>query len=72
VTLAAILGIFIFLTFYPVNFNQTNPANQTNQTNVTKLSFNLQGGMAQANVLAQSLKAGTGFNVLSATTRTVN
>jgi uncharacterized membrane protein YvbJ len=59
VALAIIVSIFIFLTFYPVNFNQTNPANQTN---VTKLSFNLQEGIAHANVLSENLTDKTSFN----------
>jgi uncharacterized protein HemX len=66
VALAVIISVFVFLTFYPVNFNQTSPANQTNQTNVTKLSFNLQEGMAHGNLLAENLTDKTVFNFVSA------
>jgi hypothetical protein len=64
VAVAVIIGIFVFSTLYPVNFNQ---ANRTNQTNVTKLSFNLQKSKAQASVLDQNLTDKTGFNAVSAT-----
>jgi uncharacterized membrane protein YvbJ len=52
VTIAVIVGVFIFWTFYSVNINQANGANQTN---VNELSFNFQGGMAKANFIAQNL-----------------
>jgi len=65
VAVAVIGSIFVFSTFYPANFNQASPANQTN---VSKLSFNLQEGIAQANVLAQDLTDKTGFIAVSAAT----
>jgi flagellar basal body-associated protein FliL len=52
VTIAVIVGVFVFWTFYSVNFNQANGANQTN---VQELSFNFHGDMAKVNVLAQNL-----------------
>jgi ABC-type proline/glycine betaine transport system substrate-binding protein len=64
VAAAVIVSIFVFSTFYPPNFNRANPANQTS---VQKLSFNLQEGTAQANVLAQNLTDKTGFIAVSAT-----
>ncbi len=52
VVVAVIVGVFIFWTFYSVNFNQANGANQTNGN---ELSFNFQGDMAKVNVIAQNL-----------------
>jgi len=52
VTIAVIVGVFIFWTFYSGSFNQ---ANGTNKTNGNELNFNFQGGMAKANFIAQNL-----------------
>jgi ABC-type proline/glycine betaine transport system substrate-binding protein len=65
VAVAVIVSILVFSMFYPVNSNHANPANQTN---VTKLSFNLQEGRVQANVLAQNLTVKANFIAVSATT----
>jgi len=64
VTLAVIVSVLVFSTFYPINLNR---ASSSNQTNVTKLSFNIQDGKPQANILEQYLTDKTGFNTVSAT-----
>ncbi|MGD0203081.1 MAG: zinc-ribbon domain-containing protein [Candidatus Bathyarchaeia archaeon] len=64
VTIAIIVGVVIFWTFYSVNFNQANGANQTN---VHELSFNFQGDMAKVNVIAQNLIGKTVLITTSAT-----
>jgi flagellar basal body-associated protein FliL len=68
IAVAVIVSFFVFSTFYPLNSNRAHPSNPANQTSVTKLSFNLQKGVAQANVLAQNLTVKTGFNAVSAAT----
>ena len=62
---AVIVSIFVFLTLNPVNFNQANP---TNQTNATKMSFNLQKGITQSNVLDPRPQVKADFNGVSART----
>ena len=62
---AVIVSIFVFLTLYPVNFNQANPANQTN---ATKMSFDLQKGITQPNVLDPKPQNKAGFSVSASTT----
>ncbi|HKM60748.1 MAG TPA: zinc ribbon domain-containing protein [Candidatus Bathyarchaeia archaeon] len=64
VVVAVIVGVFIFWTFYSVNFNQSNGSNQTN---VNELSFNFQGDIAKANVIAQNLIGKTVLITTSAT-----
>jgi len=68
IVVAVIVSFFVFSTFYPLNSNRTNSSNHANQTSVTKLSFNLQKGMGQANVLARNVTEKTGFNAVSAAT----
>ena len=51
VVVAAIVGVFVFWTFYSSFIH----ANGANQTNGNKVSFDFQSEMAKANFIAQNL-----------------